>query len=43
MENPGEVHWGMIKRVFRYLKVMKKHELIMGKNKSSLIGYSDTD
>jgi hypothetical protein len=43
MENPGEVHWETIKRVFRYLKGIKKHELIIGKNKSGLIGYSYTD
>jgi hypothetical protein len=43
MENPGRTHWEVIKRVFRYLKRMKNNELILGKNRNSLVGYSDAD
>jgi hypothetical protein len=43
MESPGQAHWEAIKKVFKYLKGMKNSELIIGKSKSSLIGYSDAD
>jgi hypothetical protein len=43
MENPGKTHWEAIKRVFKYLKGTKNNELIIGKIKNGLIGYSDAD
>jgi hypothetical protein len=43
MENPGESHWEVIKRVFKYLKGMKNNELVIGKIKNGLVGYSDAD
>jgi hypothetical protein len=43
MENPGRIHWEAIKRVFRYLRGTKNNELILGKTKDGLVGYSDAD
>jgi hypothetical protein len=34
MENPGEAHWEVIRRVFKYLKGTKNNELIIAKIKS---------
>jgi hypothetical protein len=43
MESPGQAHWEAIKWVFKYLKGTKNNELIIGRSKSGLIGYSDAD
>jgi hypothetical protein len=43
MESPGIAHWEVIKRVFKYLKGMKNNELVIGKIRNSLIGYSDAN
>ena len=42
-ENPGIAHWEGVKRVFRYLKGTREYELVYGKEKAGLVGYTDAD
>jgi hypothetical protein len=43
MESPGVAHWEVIKRLFKYLKGTKNNELVIGKIRNGLIGYSDAN
>jgi hypothetical protein len=43
LENPGEAHWDVVKRVFHYLAGMKDLQLTYGGEWHDLIGYTDTD
>ena len=43
LENPGEVHWEAVKRVFRYLAGTKTHALTYGGERHELTGYTDAD
>ena len=43
LENPGEVHWEAVKRVYRYLAGTKTHALIYGNERHDLIGFTDAD
>ena len=43
LENPGEMHWNVTKRVFKYLKGTKNQKLTLGKSRDGFIGYSDAD
>ena len=43
LENPGQIHWNAVKRVFQYLKGTKDSKLTLGNNHEGLIGYTDAD
>jgi hypothetical protein len=43
LENPGDIHWDAVKRVFRYLQGTKDLQLTFGGKWQDLEGYSDTD
>ena len=43
LENPGEVHWEAVKRVYHYLAGMKTHALTYGNECHDLIGFTDAD
>ena len=43
LENPGEMHWEAVKRVFRYLTGTKGHTLTYGGERHELTGYTDAD
>ena len=43
MQNPGRPHWEAVKRVFRYLKVTKYMNLIIGGMEKGLEVFSDVD
>ena len=43
LDNPGQVHWEAVKRVFRYLLGTKNWGLTYGGGKIGLEGYSDAD
>lgn len=42
-ENPGKIHWGAVKRVFRYLKITSKYKITYGTTNENLVGYCDAD
>lgn len=44
LENPLEIHWNAIKRIFRYLKGTSNYGISYNSNvKNNLVGYSDAD
>ena len=43
LENPSQIHWNAVKRVFQYLKGTKDSKLTLGNNHKGLIGYTDAD
>ena len=43
LENPGELHWDAVKRVFRYLAGTKYLALTFCVERHDLIGYTDAD
>jgi hypothetical protein len=43
LENPGDIHWDTVKRIFRYLQGMKDLQLTFGGEWQDLEGYSDAD
>jgi hypothetical protein len=43
LENPGELHWATVKRIFRYLSGMRDLELTYGGERHDLVGYMDAD
>jgi hypothetical protein len=43
VENPGRIHWEVVKRVYRYLCGTRGWKLVYGTTTNDLIGYTDTD
>jgi len=43
LENPGEAHWEVVKRVYRYLSGTCNIALTYGGEQHGLIGYTDAD
>ena len=43
LENPSQIHWNAVKRIFQYLKGTKDSKLTLGNNHKGLIGYTDAD
>jgi hypothetical protein len=43
LENPSDIHWEHVKRVFRYLAGTKTHTLTYGNEHHELVGYTDAD
>ena len=43
LNNPGDVHWEAVKRVFRYLKSTKDFTLTYGGERHDIEGYADAD
>jgi hypothetical protein len=43
LDNLGEVHWKVVKHIFRYLKGMRDHALTYGMERQKLHGYTDGD
>ena len=43
LENPGENHWNVVKRVFKYLKATKDHKLVLGTARNGIQRYSNAD
>jgi len=43
LDNPGEVHWEGVKRIFCYLAGTKDRTLTYGEERHELLGYTDAD
>ena len=43
LNNPGEIHWEVVKRVFRYPARAKTHALTYGNERHGLHGFTDAD
>ena len=43
LENPSQIHWEAVKKIFRYLKGKKSHKLTIGMSQGGLVGYVDAD
>ncbi len=43
LDNPREVHWEGVKRIFHYLSSMKDRMLTYGEERHELLGYTDMD
>lgn len=43
MENPGQEHWSVVKRILRYIKVTSNVALFYGGSKPIVRGYVDSD
>ena len=43
LENPSQIHWNAVKRVFQDLKGTKDSKLTLGNNHEGLIGYTHAD
>ena len=43
LDNPGEVHWEGVKRIFRYLSSTKDRTLTYGEERHELLGYTNAD
>lgn len=43
LENPGKMHWNVVKRVFKYLKAIKDCKLVLGTSRDGIQGYSNAD
>ena len=42
-DNPGWMHWEVVKRIFKYLLGTKRLELVYGGEERGLVGYVDAD
>ncbi len=43
LEDPGNAHWEVVKRIFRYLSGTKDLELTYGMERHDLVGFTDAD
>ena len=43
LENPGEIHWQAVKRIFRYIAGTKDHALTYGNEQHDLLGFTDAN
>ena len=43
LDNPGDIHWDAVKRIFRYLKGTKNLKLTYGGERHDLEGFCDAD
>ena len=43
LDNPGDMHWQAVKRIYRYLKPTKDLQLTYGSERHDLEGYTDAD